>query len=149
MEEIQAYFDQLPEERKAAMQELWETLKTHLPEGFAAQINYKMPSFVVPHSTYPAGYHVDPALPLPFISIAAQKSHIALYHSGMYSSPELLKWFEENYPKYSKYKLNMGKSCVRFRNPKAIPFELIAKLAEKMTVKEWIARYEASGGRQA
>lgn len=142
MQSIQDYFDELPEDRKAAMQALWQTLTEHLPEGFEAQLNYKMPSFVVPHSLYPKGYHVDPSLPLPFISIASQKSHIALYHSGLYSDPELLDWFEENYPKYSKYKLNMGKSCVRFRNPKTIPLELIAKLAAKMTAKEWIARYE-------
>lgn len=142
MEAVEQYFDALPEERKAAMQQLWEILSQHLPEGFQAQMNYKMPSFVVPHSLYPKGYHVDPSLPLPFISIASQKSHIALYHSGLYSDPELLRWFQESYPEYSKYKLNMGKSCIRFRNPKAIPFELIAQLAEKMTAEEWIACYE-------
>jgi hypothetical protein len=96
----------------------------------------------VPHSIYPNGYHCDPKLPLPFISIASQKSHIAVYHMGVYMNPELLAWFQEEYPKHSKTKLDMGKSCIRFKNPTNITYDLLAELAKKMTVEDWIGVYE-------
>lgn len=137
-----AYFDQLPEDRKAAMNQLRATIKKNLPNGFVESFDYKMPGFSVPHSLYPAGYHCDPKIPLPFVSIASQKNFIALYHMGMYANPSLLKWFEEEYPKHSKTKLDMGKSCVRFKKPEAIPFDLIAELMTKMTPEEWIQLYK-------
>ncbi len=94
-------------------------------------------------STYPAGYHCDPKQALPFISIASQKNFIAIYHMGIYSDPKLLEWFTAEYPKHSKTKLDMGKSCIRFKKPEAIPFELIGQLAEKMTPQNWIEKYES------
>lgn len=101
-----------------------------------------MLGYVVPHSLYPAGYHCDPKTPLPFLAIASQKNFIALYHMGIYAKPELLKWFTTEYPKHSTAKLDMGKSCIRFKKPEHIPYTLIAELAKKMTVKDWIATYE-------
>jgi uncharacterized protein YdhG (YjbR/CyaY superfamily) len=139
---LDAYFDQLPDDRKAAMNQLRATIKKNLPKGFVESFDYKMPGFSVPHSLYPAGYHCDPKIPLPFVSIASQKNFIALYHMGIYANPSLLKWFEEEYPKHSKTKLDMGKSCIRFKKPEAIPFDLIAELMTKMTPKEWISLYE-------
>ena len=137
-----AYFDQLPEDRKAAMNQLRETIKKNLPKGFVESFDYKMPGFSVPHSLYPSGYHCDPKIPLPFVSIASQKNFIALYHMGMYANPSLLKWFEEEFPKHSKTKLDMGKSCIRFKKPDAIPFDLIAELMTKMTPQDWIQLYK-------
>jgi uncharacterized protein YdhG (YjbR/CyaY superfamily) len=137
-----AYFDQLPEDRKAAMNQLRETIKKNLPKGFVESFDYKMPGFSVPHSLYPEGYHCDPKIPLPFVSIASQKNFIALYHMGMYANPSLLKWFEEEFPKHSKTKLDMGKSCIRFKKPDAIPFDLIAELMTKMTPQDWIQLYD-------
>jgi hypothetical protein len=102
-----------------------------------------MIGYVVPHSLYPDGYHCDPKLPLPFMSIASQKNFIALYHMGIYSDPELLEWFKAEYPKYVKTKLDMGKSCIRFKKPETIPYELIAQLSTKMTPQNWIDRYES------
>jgi hypothetical protein len=97
---------------------------------------------VVPHSLYPAGYHCNPEQPLPFISIASQKNFIALYHMGIYADKKLLEWFTKEYPKHSQTKLDMGKSCIRFKKPEQIPFQLIGELVSKMTPKDWIATYE-------
>lgn len=136
------YIEELPEDRKAAMIRLRKVLKDNLPEGFEEGMAYGMIGYVVPHSIYPDGYHVDPGIPLPFISIASQKNHIAVYHSGVYADPELLDWFTNEYPKHSTRKLNMGKSCIRFSKPEHVTFDLIGELATKMTVNEWIDLYE-------
>lgn len=136
------YIEKLPEDRKDAVSKLRETIKTNLPKGFEECISYKMIGYVVPHSLYPSGYHCDPKLPLPFINVASQKHFVALYHSGIYADQKLLDWFTQEYPKHVKTKLNMGKSCIRFKNPDRIPFELIAELCQKMTPEAWISLYE-------
>jgi uncharacterized protein YdhG (YjbR/CyaY superfamily) len=137
------YIAELPEDRKEVMQKLRETVQKNLPKGFEETMQYGMISYVVPHSIYPDGYHCKPTDALPFMSIASQKNHIGFYHMGVYSDPELMKWLTEQYPKYAKGKLDMGKSCIRFKNPKNIPFELLGTFAKKMTVAEWIAKYES------
>lgn len=141
------YIATLPEDRQAAMTALRNTFRKHLPKGFEERMQYGMITYVVPHSLYPAGYHCKPEDPLPLVSIASQKNFIALYHMGIYGSPELLEWFTTEYPKHSSTKLDMGKSCVRFKKPEQIPIDLIAQLAAKITPKEWIARYEAMRNR--
>jgi len=120
---------------------LRKTLQDNLPEGFSEEMG-SMISYVVPFTLYPKGYHCPPKQPLPFISIASQKNFIALYHFGLYSSPDHLQWFTDAYPLHSKYKLNMGKSCIRFKKVDHIPYALIAELATKMSVQEWIEIYE-------
>ena len=139
---ISEYLENIPAERKAIMQELISTISKNLPNGFTEQLNYGMPSWVVPHSLYPDGYHCSPELPLPFMSIASQKNFIALYHMGIYANPELMEWFVSEYPKHCKRKLDMGKSCIRFKKIEEIPFELIAELSTKMTPQGWIELYE-------
>jgi len=139
---VDSYFNALPDERKSAMIALRTCLLQALPEGFAEEMAYKMPSYVVPHALYPAGYHCDAKQPLPFISIAAQKNFIALYHMGSYADAQLLSWFTTEYPKHSKSKLDMGKSCIRFKKPEDIPFDLLAQLLAKMTPQDWIVLYE-------
>lgn len=114
----------------------------NLPNGFEEQISYGHIGFVVPHSMYPNGYHCDPTSPLPFIGLASQKNFIALYHMGIYSDEKLLNWFIEEYPKHAKRKLDMGKSCIRFKKTDDIPYDLIGKLASKITPDQWIATYE-------
>ncbi|MDB9720263.1 DUF1801 domain-containing protein [Winogradskyella sp.] len=138
------YIAQLPEERKAAITKLHELIKKHMPKGLEAGISYGMLAYYVPKSIYPAGYHCKPFPPLPFINLASQKNFIALYHSGMYAKKELYDWFVAEYPKHAKYKLDMGKSCVRFKKIDDIPYDLIAELMGKMSVKEWIDIYEKS-----
>lgn len=136
------YMENIPEERRAAMTELRQTILDNLPQGFEECMNYGMIGYVVPHATYPDGYHCDPKLPLPFINLASQKNYIALYHMGLYANKKLLKWFQEAYPQHSKTRLDMGKSCIRFKKPEHIPFELIAELMQKMTVEDWVEMYE-------
>ncbi|MBC3540905.1 DUF1801 domain-containing protein [Rufibacter sediminis] len=139
----QEYLDTLPEDRKQALSALREVLLDNLPAGFSEEMSYGMIGYVVPHSLYPAGYHCDPKLPLPFLSIASQKNFIAVYHMGLYANPELLAWFTDEYPKHSKTKLDMGKSCIRFKKPNQIPLALLGELAAKMTPQQWIELYEA------
>lgn len=139
----QQYIDNLPEERKPALQALRQQLVDNLPSGFVETMGYGMLAYVVPHNVYPSGYHCDPKLPLPFINIASQKNFIALYHMGMYVNPELLEWFVAEYPKRCKHKLDMGKSCIRFKKMNDIPYALIGELASKMSVADWISIYES------
>lgn len=141
---VDDYIEQLPPERKKPFSELRNHIKKNLPKGFAETISYGMPAFVVPHSKYPAGYHCDPKQPLPFISIASQKNFLALYHMGIYADPKLLNWFTAEYAKQVKTKLDMGKSCIRFKKPDDIPFTLIGELVSKMTPADWISLYEAN-----
>jgi uncharacterized protein YdhG (YjbR/CyaY superfamily) len=139
---VDEYIDQLPEERKIVLTKLRKVINENLPKGFVEQINYKMPGYIVPKSLYPNGYHCDTKLPLPFMNVASQKNFVALYHMGMYASPEILEWFTTEYPKHCKYKLDMGKSCVRFKKMNDIPYELIGELVQKMTPQQWIDIYE-------
>lgn len=139
---VKEYISQLPVDRREAIEKIRQIVLDNLPEGFVEEMNYGMIGYVVPHSKYPDGYHCTPEQPLPFLNIASQKNHIAVYHMGMYAKPELLQWFTEKYPKHSKFKLDMGKSCVRFKKPERITYDLIAQLVSKMTVDEWVEIYE-------
>jgi len=138
------YINQAPEERQCALNKLRALILEKLPEGFEEQMTYGMIGYVVPHSIYPGGYHCSPELPLPFMSFASQKNFIGFYHMGIYADPGLLEWFIGEYPKYCKRKLDMGKSCIRFKKMDEIPFELLGELVQKMTVKDWVSLYEAS-----
>ncbi len=136
------YISQVPEERQSALKKLRKTINENLPKGFEEVMIYGMIGYVVPHSIYPDGYHCDPKTPLSFMSFASQKNSINLYHSGLYSRPELHDWFIAEYPKHCKSKLDMGKSCIRFKKIVDIPYDLIADLCTKMTVEEYIDIYE-------
>lgn len=138
------YIKQLPEDRRKPIEQLRNVILTNLPKGFREGIGYGMIAYVVPHSIYPDGYHCNPKTPLPFINLASQKNFIALYHMGLYANKELYDWFVGEYPKHCKTKLDMGKSCVRFKKMEDIPFDLIGILATKMTPEEWIALYESN-----
>jgi hypothetical protein len=138
----EAYLTEIPEDRRKAFSKLRAVIKKNLPKGFKEEMHYGMIGFVVPHSKYPAGYHCDPKQPLPFMGIASQKNFIAVYHMGVYAIPELLKWFTAAHAKASPKKLDMGKSCIRYKKPEDIPFDLLGELASKMKPEDWIAVYE-------
>jgi Domain of unknown function (DU1801) len=138
----QDYIDALPDDRKQAILSIREALFANLPVGFQEVMSYGMLGYVVPHSLYPSGYHCNPKLPLPFIALASQKNFIALYHMGLYAEKTLFDWFTTEYPKHSKAKLDMGKSCMRFKKMEDIPVALIGELATKMTPQNWIDCYE-------
>lgn len=132
----QEYVAQLPEDRKLVLEKLRNIITKNLSKGFEEGMSYNMIGYYVRHSVYPSGYHCDPKLPLPFINIASQKNFESLYHMGIYAKPELLDWFVTEYPKNAKYKLDMGKSCIRFKKINDMPFDLIVELCEKLTVNE-------------
>lgn len=136
------YIEKLPEDRKKALSKLRSAIKKNLPKGFKETMSYGMIGYVVPKNIYPNGYHCDPNLPLPFINIASQKNFIALYHSGIYADPNLLEWFQAEYPKHSNAKLDMGKSCIRFKKLEEIPYDLVEQLVKKMSCEKWIEIYE-------
>ncbi|MBE9461725.1 DUF1801 domain-containing protein [Dyadobacter subterraneus] len=139
----QEYLDSLPDDRKSAINELRAEILKNLPEGFQEEMSYGMLGYVIPHALYPEGYHCNPSLPLPFMNIASQKNFIAVYHMGIYADEEILKWFTTEYPKHIKTKLDMGKSCLRFKKADHIPYKLIGELASKMTPQDWISIYES------
>lgn len=139
---VQEYISNIAEERKVSFEQLLKTIQQNLPNGFETGMSYGMVGFYVPHELYPKGYHCDAKLPLPFAAIAAQKNFIALYHMGIYVDENLLQWFQSNYSKHVSSKLDMGKSCIRFKKNNEIPFALIAELFQKMQVNDWIKLYE-------
>ena len=138
------YISQVPEERQETLKKLRKIINENLPEGFEEGIIYKMIGYYVPHSVYREGYHCDPKTPLPFMSFASQKNSVNLYHSGIYAKKELHDWFVNEYPKHCKRKLDMGKSCIRFKYLEEIPLELIGELTRKMSCEEWIEIYESA-----
>lgn len=142
-ETVEQYLEEVPKERLTYFEKLRNIIRENIPEGFEEEFSYGMIGYVVPHSIYPKGYHASPDKPLPFVNLASQKNHIALYHMGLYSDPKLLDWFQNEYKKHSDSKLDIGKSCIRFKNPKKIPFELIGELMKKITVNDWIETYES------
>ena len=138
----EAYLEGLPADRKEVIGKLRNVILENLPEGYEETMNYGMIGYVVPHSLYPGGYHCTPELPLPFLNLASQKNHIGFYHMGIYAEPKLMDWFTSEFPKHSSRKLDMGKSCIRFKNLQDIPYQLLGELVRKMSVDEWIALYE-------
>lgn len=134
----------VPVDRVEPFNKLHDIIVKNLPKGFEPGISYGGLGYVIPHSLYPAGYHCKPSEPLPFAGIASQKDSINFYHMGIYSDPELLEWFVSEYPKHSKQKLDMGKSCIRFKKMEEIPYDLIGELMKKMSANDWIAKYESA-----
>jgi len=140
---VDDYINQIPEDRKAPISKIRQVILDNLPKGFEEGIQYGMIGYFVPHSIYPDGYHCTPKEPLPFMSFASQKNFIAVYHSGVYADKKIMDWFVGEYPKFSNRKLDMGKSCIRFKKIDEIPYDLIGELASKMTPEEWIEIYES------
>ncbi len=144
VKKVEDYFHVLPEDRQLPMQRLRQVILDNLPEGFEEALQYKMPAYNVPHSIYPEGYHCDPKEPLPFMAFASQKNFIALYHSGLYAMPDLNEWWKKEYAKAVPTKLDMGKSCVRFKKFEHIPYDLIGELVTKVKCQDWINFYVAN-----
>ena len=139
---VDEYLKQLPADRREAVGKLRDTVLKNIPKGFREGMSYGMIGYFVPHEIYPAGYHCNPKIPLPFVNIGSQKNFIVMHHIGIYGSPKMLEWFVTEYPKHSIKKLDMGKGCIRFKDPEMIPYKLIGELMKKITVKEWIKLYE-------
>ncbi|HED64695.1 MAG TPA: DUF1801 domain-containing protein [Planctomycetes bacterium] len=138
------FLERAPAERHPALRQLRSLFRKHLPKGFEEELHGNAWSWVVPHRIYPAGYHCDPSSPLPFLSIASQKNFIAIYHMGLYADPAALEWFQREWAEHVPTKLDMGKSCIRLKRVEAIPYSLLGELAERFSVRDWVALYEAS-----
>lgn len=136
------YIEQLPDDRKPVIKKLRSIIRKNLPKGFKEEMSYNMLGYVVPHKLYPPGYHCSPELPLPFLNLASQKTSLSLYHLGIYADDKLMNWFKKAHVKEVPTKLDMGKSCIRFKKMDTIPYELIGQLAAKMTPEDWISLYE-------
>ncbi|EUJ42182.1 DUF1801 domain-containing protein [Brochothrix campestris] len=141
---ITDYLASIDDKRRPAFQHLFDRVTQAIPVGFECVMQYNMPTFVVPLDRYPAGYHVSPNTPLPFISLGVQKQHIAIYHLGLTLDTALFDWFVSEYAKVMPTKLNIGKSCIRFTNVNTIPIDLIEQLVRKLTVVDYLTLYETS-----
>ncbi len=139
---VDEYIEKISDDRRSAFKKLRETIKNNIADGFEETMSYGMIGYVVPLSKYPEGYRADKNTPLPFINLGMQKNYIAIYHNGIYADPKLKKWFEEEYKKSCKYKLDMGKSCIRLKRDDDIPYDLIAELVKKITADEWVETYK-------
>ena len=140
---VEQYMNEIPEERKEGVNKLRAIILDNLPKWFEEGMSYGMVGYFVPHSIYPQDYHCNSELPLPFMSFANQKNSINLYNMELYANPDLYAWFVTEFAKHSNEKLDMGKSCIRFKKSANIPFELIAELVRKVTVTDWILSYES------
>lgn len=138
---VEEYIETLPDDRAEIISALRREIRNTLPKGFEETMQYGMISYVVPHRLYPAGYHANPKDALPFMSIASQKNHIAVYHMAVYQGP-LHEWFLKAWKKHSDKRLDMGKSCIRFKKPDDVPIKLFGELASKLTPQQWIDIYE-------
>lgn len=138
---VNLYIESLPDDRRKIISDIRRVIKKNLPKGFEETMQYGMISYVVPHKLYPAGYHCKSVDALPFISLASQKNHIALYHMMVYQG-ELSDWFVNTWKKTTDKKLDMGKSCIRFKKAEDVPLPLIGELSAKVTPKQWIEVYE-------
>jgi Domain of unknown function (DU1801) len=140
---VSEYIASLPDDRAEIIAAVRKEILNNLPKGFEETMQYGMISYVVPHTLYPGGYHTNPKDALPFISLASQKNHIAVYHMAIYAGP-LHDWFMKEWAKFTDKKLDMGKACLRFKKPDEVPVKLIGKLSAKMTPKQWIKAYETA-----
>ena len=136
------YVSNIPPERQAVFTELRKAVLDNMPPEMEERMSYGMIGYVVPKSVYPDGYHCKPELPLPFANLASQKNFIAFYNMGIYANEDIMNWFVEEYTKRCKYKLDMGKSCIRFKKMNDIPVDLIGELMTKISTNDWIETYE-------
>lgn len=144
---VEQYLSELPEDRRSAIAAVRKVFVDNLDDGFAEGMSYGMIGYCVPHSRYPAGYHCNPEQPLPFGGLASQKGHMSLYLFGLYMDQAggkrgpLLTWFEESWKKAGK-KLDMGKSCVRFKKLDDLALDVLGEAVRRMKCDEFIATYE-------
>jgi hypothetical protein len=140
---VEQYLRELPDDRREAIEAVRDVILANLPTGYEEGMQYGMIGYYVPHSVYPKGYHCDPKQPLPFASLASQKNHMALYLMCIYGDPAHAAWFEKAWKKTGR-KLDMGKSCVRFRRLEDVPLEVIGQAVKRVPVTKYVASYEST-----
>jgi len=139
---VAQYLDELPADRREAIEAVRDVILKNLPKGYEEGMQYGMIGYYVPHSIYPDGYHCDPKQPLPFASLASQKNHMALYMMCLYIDSKREQWFREAWTKTGR-KLDMGKSCVRFKKIEDVPLSVVGQAIKKVPVPAFIKFYES------
>lgn len=148
---VEAYLKELPEDRRAAIEAVRAVIRKNLPKGYAEGMQYGMIGYFVPHDVYPPGYHCDPKQPVPFAGLASQKNSMSLYLMCIYGVPEHEAWFRDAWLKTGK-KLDMGKSCVRFKKLEDVPLDVVGQAIKRVPVKKFLEHYESvigAGGKRA
>jgi len=138
---VDAYLAELPEERRESIEAVRRVILANLGPGYEERMQYGMIGYVVPHSLYPPGYHVDSSQPIGIACLASQKNHLSLYLTCVYGDTPLATWFQAEWKKTGK-KLDMGKSCIRFKSAAAVPLEVIGEAIRRVPVKKLIEIYE-------
>ncbi|MCI0340916.1 MAG: DUF1801 domain-containing protein [Planctomycetales bacterium] len=139
---VAEYLAELPPDRREAMQAVRQVILANLDKDYEEGMQYGMIGYYVPHRVYPAGYHCNPKAPLPFACLASQKGYMAVYLMSVYGSPGENAWFREGWAKTGK-KLDMGKSCVRFKKLEDVALDVVGEAIRRMPVKRYVAGYEA------
>jgi hypothetical protein len=140
---VEAYLASLPADRREAIERVRTVINENLPSGYAEGMQYGMIGWFVPHAVYPPGYHCDPKQPLPFVSLASQKNHMAVYLCSVYMAPGELAWFEQAWRATGK-RLDMGKSCVRFKTLDGVALGVLGESVSRWPVPRFVAAYEGA-----
>ncbi len=136
---VAEYLQQLPANRRLAVSTLREVILANLPAGYEECMSYGMIGYVVPHHRYPAGYHCNPSLPLPYANLGSQKHHLVLHVMTIYGDPATEQWLRQAWLATGK-KLDMGKGCLRFKTVEDMPLAVIGELIARVPVDKYIAR---------
>lgn len=147
---VKEYLAGLPADRRETIEAVRQVILANMDQDLEEGMQYGMIGYYVPHRLYPPGYHVDPRQPLGYAALASQKNYYSLYLGGLYcgcglGSKERTpdgKWFLDAWAKTGK-KLDMGKSCVRFKTLDDLPLDVIGNAFSRISVKKYIERYEA------
>src|SRR3954454_9954039 len=140
---VEAYLESLPDDRRSAIEAVRKVILKNLDKDYEEGIQYGMIGYYVPHRVHPAGYHCDPKQPLPFAALASQKGYMSLYLMCIYGDERHANWFQEAWAKSGK-KLDMGKSCVRFKKVDDLALDVIAEAIRRVPARKYIERVEAS-----
>ncbi|MEO1535097.1 MAG: DUF1801 domain-containing protein [Planctomycetota bacterium] len=137
------YLKSLPDDRRKALTAVRKVINANLPEGYKEGMQYGMIGWFVPHSIHPAGYHCDPAQPVPFIGLGNQKNHMALYMFCIYTDARLSDWFVKAWTK-TGIKLDMGKSCIRFKSLDGVALDVVGEAVSRVPVDVFLNGYLSS-----
>jgi Domain of unknown function (DU1801) len=140
---VEQYLSELPADRRTALEAVRQVILKNLDNDYEEGIQCGMIGYYVPHRVHPAGYHCDPKQPLPFASLGSQKNHMALYLMCVYGESDLSRWFRQAWAKTGK-KLDMGKSCVRFKKLDDLALDVIAEAIRRVPAKKYIEHCEAA-----
>jgi hypothetical protein len=139
---VAAYMASLPADRREAIDAVRNVFKTNLDPKIQEGMSYGMIGYSIPHSYYPAGYHCNPSMPLPYAGLASQKGYMSVYLMPCYLGSDLLKWFETAWAKTGK-KLNMGKCCIRFKKVEDLALDVIGETLRRLSADAYIKTYES------